>query len=90
MSKHAQTTCQCRVYKFPHRFNSGRCIGIKVVCDHWQKFYGYDSTCHDCACFVDGQCQVLEGQEKPHQCPIWQEYVLDTGARIKPNWRKYL
>ena len=94
MSKYDQTTCTCNVYKFPHRFNSGKCVGINIVENHWLNYYGYDNTCHDCNCFVSSlesnQCEIIEGREQVHQCPVWQEFVLDTGARIKPIWRKYL
>lgn len=78
-------TCTCHAYRFPHRFGGGRCRGFWVVDEQWSESYGY-GDCRNCNSLntTEGQpyCEVVEGQERIDQCPVWQEFVERNEIRI--------
>lgn len=69
-------TCNCSVYGFPHRFGGGRCTGFWVVQGHWEQCYGHDESCASCNLLDSNTCQVMQGIEKPTECPVFQEFVI--------------
>ena len=78
-------TCNCRAYRFPHRFGSGKCVGINVVEDAWAMNWGL-GDCKDCECIEEWDdalsCVVESGSESVEQCPIWQEFVYNNEIKI--------
>lgn len=70
-------TCGCNAYRFPHRFGGGKCTGISIVVDHWDKYYGHCSTCKNCNSFDDQthSCQVLDGGNTVRRCEALIDFV---------------
>jgi hypothetical protein len=72
--------CNCRAYKFPHRFLGGACNGaawIAEIHDPW-------SVCKGCNFLADDgiTCQVLEGLEPINKCPELQDYIRYEGIQL--------
>lgn len=66
--------CTCHAYRYPHRFGGGRCTGVWVVDEAWNKNWG-GGDCRHCNLNDEGECQVLSGLEPANECPQWQEFV---------------
>ena len=73
-------TCRCRAYKFPHRFGGGKCNGYCVVYEAWNQYYGR-GECFNCNCLVDGECQVINGIEKPKNADCLISFKETEGIR---------
>lgn len=71
-------TCRCGAYEFPHRFGGGRCTGVWVAKQQWEKAWG-SGECRQCHCCnrndVVPYCEVVEGQERVTECPVFQDFV---------------
>ena len=83
--RYYEQTCVCGAYGFPHRFGGGRCQGISIVANQWHENFG-GGDCEGCN-LVNKQecapyCEVLMGQEKTAECPVWQEHVRFNEIRI--------
>jgi hypothetical protein len=87
MRKHRphEHVCTCNAYGFPHRFGGGKCSGAWIAEKTWNKYYGA-GPCDECMCNNDigetAYCEVVEGQEGPQQCPVWQEYVAKHEIKV--------
>lgn len=81
--RRGEHTCDCRAYKFPHRFGGGRCEGYHLAQEHWDKYWGHDSTCRNCNNFDDNahSCEVLNGGESIRTCEIVLEYIAVNEIR---------
>lgn len=77
-ARRGEYVCRCRAYDFPHRFSGGACDGLRIVEDQWWDNYG-GGACQACGLNnrteSEPYCEVVMGQEKPRQCPVWQEFV---------------
>lgn len=76
--------CRCHAYRFPHRFGGGRCTGYSVVSDYWERHYG-SGDCANCLLLDEGECQVVNGQEKTRECPVFQEFVQYHEIKLKKS-----
>jgi hypothetical protein len=78
-------TCRCRAYRFPHRFGGGKCSGLHLVVEHWDKHWGHDMTCRNCINFdpETHSCEVLNGAEPIRTCEIVITFVLDNSINYK-------
>ena len=85
-TRKGEVVCRCEAYAFPHRFTSGACSGRHLADEH---FFG--SSCRDCTYLADVEnirsCQVIDGAEKVHECPVWREEVRKNEVRL--YGRKY-
>lgn len=83
-SRAGELTCNCDAYPFPHMFGGGRCIGKWLVTEQWESCYGI-GACAECNSLGKenglAYCEVYEGIESVHVCPVWQDFVL--GNEIK-------
>ena len=88
-----EVTCHCFAYRFPHRFGGGHCRGRQIVLEAWARNWGA-GPCSDCANLAHDErwgvlCEVEQGQESEVECPIWQEEVQSSGARLLgPYWKR--
>jgi len=76
--------CDCRAYKFPHRFGGGHCSGFYLISEQWETFWG-SGVCETCNCLNTNEipyCEVYNGQEGVSECPIWQEFVAYNEIKI--------
>ena len=82
---HNQYTCRCNAYHFPHRFGGGRCNGYSLAVEHWNTYWGHDSTCRMCNSFDanEHKCQVLDGGNHITNCEVVIEFVETNGIRFK-------
>ena len=77
-SRRPQYTCRCGAYHFPHRFGGGRCTGLWIAEEQWEKSWG-SGDCRHCLCCNRTEavpyCEVVVGQEVVEECPVYQEFV---------------
>lgn len=68
--------CHCRAYKFPHRFGGGKCTGIVIAEQTWEKCWG-GGVCATCNALNEREryCEVVEGQEDISECEAYQEFI---------------
>ena len=80
-----EATCFCGAQKYPHRLNWKTCLSF-LVDYYWNK--GCDTNCiyrnQD-----EYSCQVLEGREKPMECPAVQEILHDYEIKIPGEKKGY-
>ena len=76
MRKHHRNeyTCNCSAYDFPHRFGGGACNGYYWVADYWEDNWGCNE-CDGCIFNEGDHCQIVEGQDKPKECPALQDFA---------------
>lgn len=78
-------TCKCSAYKFPHRFDGGRCDGFDVVKDQWILNF-WHGDCANCSNLyrdnVEVGCNVYDRSEPPKECPVYMEFVEVNEIRI--------
>lgn len=81
-----EVVCLCRAYAFPHRFSGGACNG-----SHWVALYfdPCDETCRTCPLNDRSECQVMQGLERPRECPALQEYVDLNNIKLKRHRMRY-
>ncbi|AWD90241.1 hypothetical protein [Dickeya phage Sucellus] len=77
--KRRQVTCNCSVYKFPHRFGGGKCNGMDIVL----KSAGYNSNCNSCYLMNNGRCEVILGQESPKECQFVIDFIYLNEVKLK-------
>lgn len=89
MVRNYDHTCTCRAYRFPHRFGGGKCSGINMVQEYWDKYYGHTSTCRSCPSFneMEHVCEVLNGGNAVHNCDMLIEFVQDNGLHFIPIYK---
>ncbi|HET8686851.1 MAG TPA: hypothetical protein VFM18_09320 [Methanosarcina sp.] len=83
-ARKGEFVCSCRAYKFPHRFGGGRCTGAFIAEQTWNENFG-TGNCADCVNLNNDNipyCEVVEGQEKITECPVWQEFVQFNEVKI--------
>lgn len=77
--------CNCKAYKFPHRFSGGRCKGEFVISEYWNAHWGSGQCCK-CGLNnkTDGakECEVLNGQESVSSCNVWLDFVERKEIRV--------
>lgn len=81
-------TCRCSAYRLPHRFGGGLCTGFSIISDHWNTFYGHNSSYQCCNSLVGGQCQVVQGIEKETECSVFQEFISSEEIRLLGRYWK--
>jgi hypothetical protein len=80
----AEFTCNCGVYRFPHRFGGGACNGRNLVEKRWES-----RACGACRNIAyDAQalvpyCQVVEGREGLEECEMLQEFMQRNEVHIR-------
>ena len=88
-SRPGEVVCRCATYGFPHRFSGGRCTGVEIVERHWNQAWG-GGACQDCHFLDDDEgdrvCQVVRGQERVTECPVWVEFVRVNEVRLGPRY----
>ncbi len=84
--RRGEFTCHCRAYEFPHRFSGGRCTGLFLAIDQFDKTRG-GGECRDCLYNVDeggfAACQVVNGAEGVRHCPIFLDFVALYEIKVR-------
>jgi hypothetical protein len=62
--------CNCRAYKFPHRFGGGKCNMIQIAEDSL-----FTRICANCSLYRGFFCEAIEGQESVREGACFQEFV---------------
>lgn len=61
----------------------GKCRGLSVVREYWENHYG-SGECKHCIQFdkQTAECQVINEQEDPAECPVLSEFVYYNEIKI--------
>lgn len=81
--RHGEYVCTCGAYKFPHRFGGGKCSGIHIAENTWNRCWG-GGVCSMCNAMNEKEryCEVVMGQENISECEAYQEFINYHEIRI--------
>jgi hypothetical protein len=79
-SRVGEVTCNCKAYKFPHRFSGGKCTGHHLA---ESAYYEGDTTCASCPEYSEHGCAVVDGRESIELCEVFIDFTERNEIKLK-------
>lgn len=87
--RHAQITCVCTAYTFPHRLGGGKCSGSEWAASYREVVNTMCGACN--AAYDTYGCEVADGRESIGECEGYQELLLrPTAVRLPRSLEEYM